>query len=132
MGTSKISNQSPMTPPKTTKSPNHDSHGEDEESITNIFKSLSEIQTRLADKGKPLPDGALTDSDLTARNKARPYRGGVYSPNYQQPPSNGWGKEGIVEDVSVDGSQVSNFATNAIRNRRPQQGQWMEPVDEDA
>jgi len=112
-------------------SPSQETCGEEEESITNIFKSLSEIQTRLASKGKPLPDGAPIDSDLGARSsKARFYQSDMYAPSYQPPINNGWGKEGIVEDASMDGSQVSSFAANAVRNRRPQQGQWMEPVDE--
>ena len=42
----------------------------------------------------------------------------------------GWDQEGLVEDVSVDGSQFSSMAANQYRNRHPQQGQWMEPVDE--
>ena len=45
--------------------------------------------------------------------------------------SNGWGKEGVVEDASMDGSQMSNLNSNPTRNRLPQQGQWMEPVGED-
>lgn len=112
-------------------SPSQETYGEEEESITNIFKSLSEIQTRLASKGKPLPNGSPIDSDLGARSsKARSYQSDMYAPSYQPPISNGWGKEVIVEDASMDGSQVSNFAANAVRNRRPQKGQWMEPVDE--
>mmetsp|Transcript_4397 Transcript_4397/g.8468 ORF Transcript_4397/g.8468 Transcript_4397/m.8468 type:complete len:434 (+) Transcript_4397:3-1304(+) len=112
-------------------SPSQETYGEEEESITNIFKSLSEIQTRLASKGKPLPDGSPIDGDLGARSsKARSYQSDMYAPSYQPPISNGWGKEVIVEDASMDGSQVSNFAANAVRNRRPQKGQWMEPVDE--
>lgn len=72
------------------------SYGEEEESITNIFKSLSEIQTRLASKGKqqqPLPIGALTQNDVAARSKTRKNPGDVYAPSYQPP-----FREGIVED----------------------------------
>jgi hypothetical protein len=32
--------------------------------------------------------------------------------------------------ASVDGSQVSSFSARASRSRIPQQGQWIEPVDE--
>merc|ERR1712129_457356 len=108
-----------------------ETYGEEEESITNIFKSLSEIQTRLASKGKPLPGDALSDDgSLADRSKANTYVNDMYAFNYQPPIGPGWGKEGIVEDASIDGSQFSHLATSTARNRHPQQGQWMEPVDE--
>jgi hypothetical protein len=84
---------------------------EDEESISNIFKSLSEIQTKLAKKG--------------ATGKA-PIKGG----NRKVSSANSKSSEGVVEDVSVDGSQVSSFEARAAKNRRPSAGNWMEPVDE--
>jgi len=133
--------------PSASNSQQQETYGEEEESITNIFKSLSEIQNRLASKGKqppqpsPLPESALMQNDdVMLRNKPRKNPGDVYAAmNYNQPPitdgggggGGGWGKEAIVEDASMDGSQVSNFATSAARNRHPEQGQWMEPVDED-
>jgi hypothetical protein len=90
---------------------------EDEESISNIFKSLSDIQTRLATKGK-------TKAKIKTMTKANARHQQGLARNtaaWDQP---------IVEDASVDGSQVSSFAANASRNRRPQHGEWMEPVDE--
>ena len=79
------------------RSPNHEKYGEEEEGITSVFKSLSEIQTRLAGKGKTaLPEAALTQYDLAARTTQtkKPYA-------HQQTDnvSGGeWVKEGIVED----------------------------------
>jgi hypothetical protein len=83
------------------------SYEEDEESISNIFKSLSEIQTKLAKKGKTSSKG-MKKKISTAHSA-----------------------DGIVEDVSVDGSQVSSFDARAAKNRRPSAGNWMEPVGED-
>jgi hypothetical protein len=94
---------------------------DDEESISEIFKSLSAIQTRLASKGKP----GGKDSRSSSYNKGTSSRA---RPQSQQ--QKGWDQEGLVEDVSVDGSQISSMAVNQHRNHRPQQGQWMEPVDE--
>ncbi len=79
------------------RSPNHEKHGEEEEGITNVFKSLSEIQTRLASKGKTaLPEAALIQHDLAARTTQTktPYA-------HQQTDNVGsgeWVKEGVVED----------------------------------
>lgn len=86
--------------------------GEEEESISNIFKSLSEIQTRLASKSNGQEQTIPGDMYQAASNAG----GGS------------WGKEGIVEDVSVDGSQVSNY--HPTHNRRPQHGEWIEPINE--
>ena len=45
-------------------------YGEEEGGITSLFKSLSDIQTRLASKGKlALPEAALTQQELAARAK---------------------------------------------------------------
>ncbi|KAL3795476.1 hypothetical protein HJC23_000834 [Cyclotella cryptica] len=95
------------------------SYDEEEESISNIFKSLSEIQTKLAKKGKTSTNGMnrLTPT-LNANNSIQ---------TLQQ---SRWGQEGLVEDASMDGSQMSSFETRAAKNKRPQQGAWMEPVDE--
>ncbi len=106
-------------------------YDEEEESIDNIFKSLSEIQTRLASKGKG--KGKTSDSKKSKINKnsspmttpKEMYRSSSHSS------SNGWEQDGIVEDASEDGSRASTFAANAARNRRPRNGQWMEPVEED-
>ena len=79
------------------RSPNHERYGEEEEGITSVFKSLSEIQTRLASKGKTaLPEAAFTQHDLAARTTQtkKPYA-------HQQTDNvsgDEWGKEGIVED----------------------------------
>lgn len=78
---------------------------QEEESISNIFKSLSEIQTKLAKKGK-----------ISSRGKSS---------------ASSQSSDGLVEDVSVDGSQVSSFEQRAAKNRRPSAGNWMEPVEED-
>ncbi|KAL7454010.1 hypothetical protein ACHAWC_005642 [Mediolabrus comicus] len=116
--TRKATNVSPdkMSPPRGGQDDQSYEEDDDEESISEIFKSLSAIQTKLASKGKP--------------GGPRPHNKGVPSrapePQSQQ---QGW-QDGIVEDVSVDGSQISSVAANQHRNRRPQQGQWMEPVDE--
>ena len=104
----------------------HDGQGDyegddDEESISEIFKSLSAIQTKLASKGKP----AGKQDRSRSNNKGVPSRAAPQSHQQQ-----GWDQEGLVEDVSVDGSQFSSMAANQYRNRHPQQGQWMEPVDE--
>ena len=79
------------------RSPNHEKYGEEEEGITSVFKSLSEIQTRLAGKGKTaLPEAALTQYDLAARTTQtkKPYA------HQQTDNASGgeWVKEGIVED----------------------------------
>ena len=105
---------------------NHEGQGDyegddDEESISEIFKSLSAIQTRLASKGKP----GGKDNRSRSNNKGMPSHAAPQSPQQQ-----GWDQEGLVEDVSVDGSQISSMASNHLRNHRPQKGQWMEPVDE--
>lgn len=81
---------------------------EDEESISNIFKSLSEIQTKLAKKGK-----------TSSKGKGRKGSSAV-----------GTSSGSMVEDVSVDGSQMSSLESRAAKNRRPSEGNWMEPVDE--
>ena len=97
---------------------------DDEESISEIFKSLSAIQTKLASKGKPR---GKYDRSRSATNK------GILPhavPPSQQQQQQGWDQEGVVEDVSVDGSQFTGMASNQYRNHHPQQGQWMEPVDE--
>jgi len=110
-------------------SPNEEVYDEEEESIDNIFKSLSEIQTRLASKGKnkssdsKKPKGSKNATPTTTPKDM--YRASSHSG------SNGWDHDGIVEDASEDGSRASTFAANAARNRRPQNGQWMEPVEED-
>lgn len=83
------------------------SYEEEEESISNIFKSLSEIQTKLAKKGK-----------TSSKEKGR------------IPSASSNTSDGVVEDVSVDGSQMSSFEAKAAKNRRPSAGNWMEPVDE--
>ena len=68
---------------------------EEEESITNIFKSLSEIQTRLASKGKeqPLPEGSMPQNDFASRsvNSTTDFEPMDYR-------STGSWKEGVVED----------------------------------
>ena len=79
------------------RSPNHERYGEEEEGITSVFKSLSEIQTRLASKGKTaLPEAAFTQHDLAARTTQ------IKKPYAHQQTDNvsgdEWGKEGIVED----------------------------------
>lgn len=84
------------------------SYEEEEESISNIFKSLSEIQTKLAKKGKTSSkEKGRKMSSLSSNNS-----------------------DGLVEDVSVDGSQMSSYEAKAAVNRRPSAGNWMEPVDE--
>lgn len=101
-----------------------ETYGEEEESISNIFKSLSEIQTRLASKGRE----DVGDEDAHERSNGRDQRRAVYnSPQKTRTP---WGQEGVVEDASVDGSQVSSFSTRMDRSKRPAHGQWMEPVEE--
>ncbi len=90
---------------------------DDEESISEIFKSLSAIQTKLASKGG------------RSRASKKGMTPSAAFPSQQQQQQQGWDHEGIVEDVSVDGSQFPSMA-NQYRNRHPQQGQWMEPVDE--
>jgi len=106
---------------KASNGTSNETYGDEEESISNIFKSLSDIQTRLAGRNTPLPDGALTDNDLQDRNSARSHQGNGANAQSYQP---------VVEDVSVDGSQVSSLTSRALQNRRPRQGQWMEPLDE--
>ena len=108
-------------------------YGEEEESITHIFKSLSEIQTRLATKGKSSSRDAAKDGQK-GKSKRDHQNTPKAKPHATNQPSDrpGWERDGIVEDASVDGSLASTtFAANAARNRHPQNGQWMEPVDED-
>jgi len=99
---------------------------DDEESISEIFKSLSAIQTKLASKGKP---GGKYGRSSRSNNKGIPPPAAPPSQHTQQQ-QQVWDQEGVVEDVSVDGSQFTSMASNQYRNRHPQQGQWMEPVDE--
>ena len=116
--------------------------GEEGENIANVFKSLSEIQSRLANNKKQhpqseyqIPEQAVPQDDTRGRIKDDTddlYPVGAAAMHHSNNgSSNGWGKEGVVEDASMDGSQMSNLYTNPTRNRIPQQGQWMEPVDED-
>ena len=100
-----------------------ETYGEEEESISNIFKSLSEIQTRLASKGRE----DVGDEDAHERLSGRDQRLAEYSPPKTR---TSWGQEGVVEDASVDGSQVSSFSARMDRSKRPAHGQWMEPVEE--
>ncbi|KAL7485625.1 hypothetical protein ACHAW6_011217 [Cyclotella cf. meneghiniana] len=95
------------------------SYDEEEESISNIFKSLSEIQTKLAKKGKTSSNGMNRHTPTTIVNNS-----------IQTSQQTRWGHEGVVEDASMDGSQMSSFETRAAKNKRPQHGAWMEPVDE--
>jgi len=116
--------------------------GEEGENIANVFKSLSEIQSRLANNKKQqpqseylMPEQAIPQDDIRGSNNRDDsddvYPGAAMHHHHSNGSSNGWGKEGVVEDASMDGSQMSNLNTNPTRNRLPQQGQWMEPVDED-
>jgi len=100
-----------------------ETYGEEEESISNIFKSLSEIQTRLASKGRE----DVVDEGARERSNDRDQRRALYGPSNTRA---SWGQEGVVEDASVDGSQVSSFSTRMDRSKRPAQGQWIEPVEE--
>jgi hypothetical protein len=95
------------------------SYDDEEESISNIFKSLSEIQTKLAKKGKISSNGMTRHTPTSSVNNS-----------IQTLQQSRWGHEGLVEDVSMDGSQMSSFETRAAKNKRPQHGAWMEPVDE--
>ncbi|KAL3762369.1 hypothetical protein ACHAW5_011110 [Stephanodiscus triporus] len=64
------SNKSPGASVGRRGSPNNERYGEDEGGITNLVKSLSDIQTRLASKGKPaLPEAVLTQQELAVRTK---------------------------------------------------------------
>jgi hypothetical protein len=96
--THQMSNASSRVPTVDNVGPNREQHEDSEESITSIFKSLSDIQTRLASKGKQPEQGAMP------RRKTRKDSGNSYAPlSYQQPPPNSagpgaWGNEGIVED----------------------------------
>jgi len=133
----------------TTSSNDNDGHqlpqnpydgGGEGENIANVFKSLSEIQSRLANNKKQhphseyqMPEQAVPQDDLRGSNN-RDDSDDLYPVamhHHSNGSSNGWGKEGVVEDVSMDGSQMNNLNSNPTRNRIPQQGQWMEPVDED-
>ena len=100
--------------------PNYD---EEEESISNIFKSLSEIQTKLAKKGK---SSSSRGSNRSAGSSGNRSTGSGSAPQQQ----GGVWREGVVEDVSVDGSQMSSFEARAAKNQRPKHGTWMEPVEE--
>ncbi len=82
------------------RSPDRETYGGQEESITSIFKSLSEIQTRLASKGKSaLPESTLTHNEQAARTNLAKNPYDMYA---HQTADNvvgvAWGKEGVVED----------------------------------
>ena len=96
---------STTTQQRSNKSPrlgsqNHKRHEQQQEveSISSIFQSLSEIQTRLASKGKPtLSEGNLHDESTIKNN-----RGDIYSQHkVQQQTDGGW--VGVVEDGEYNG-----------------------------
>jgi len=109
---------STSTPQRSNKSPrlgsqNHKRHEQQQEveSISSIFQSLSEFQTRLASKGKPtLSEGNLHD-ELTI--KSRNNRGDIYAQHKVQQQtdviSDGSGWVGVVEDGEYSIMEIHPF-----------------------
>lgn len=101
--THQISNASFRIPTADNVVPSRELNEDSEESITNIFKSLSDIQSRLASKGKQQLPAVQQEQGEIIRKKTRKVSGNAYAPlSYPQPPDNAgagaWEKEGIVED----------------------------------
>ena len=98
--THQMSNSSSRAPAANNVGPNGELNEDSEESITNIFKSLSDIQTRLASKGKQ----QQSEQGAMLRRKTKKDSGHAYAPlSNQRPPYNAssggaGGKEGSVDD----------------------------------
>lgn len=84
--THQMSNSSSRVPAVDNAGLNRELHEESVESISSIFKSLSDIQTRLATKEK---EGILSEQGAMPRRKMRKDSENAYATlSYQQPPKN--------------------------------------------